>query len=217
VCVCVCVFVASCLCDTHTHTHTQYDKYIKKKMDFTRMTARSERGYNFDKFTADLNLLCDNCMYFNEEETIYYKAAAELKTYGSGLIAAAKQQFEAFTGIQEAKRAARGSKKKKTSQEEQRRAEEEQRRLAQEQEQMVESSSSSEEEVEVQTFPGDCVGLTSSYSGGPPHAVLEARWKTLADTQEHGSQEAFARERELIERKYFNVSRWKQKAQARWK
>jgi len=58
-----------------------YLDFIKNPMDFSTMRSKIESNayHSFAQFEHDFNLIIENCMYYNEKDTLYYKAAAKLK------------------------------------------------------------------------------------------------------------------------------------------
>ena len=52
----------------------------------------------FDDFKYDFNLIWRNCMTYNSEDTIYYRAAVRLRDQGKTLVRNARRQIER-TGV----------------------------------------------------------------------------------------------------------------------
>lgn len=52
----------------------------------------------FDEFEKDFNLIWKNCMAYNGEDTIYYRAAVRLRDQGKNLIRSARRTVER-TGV----------------------------------------------------------------------------------------------------------------------
>ncbi|XP_069957111.1 bromodomain-containing protein 7 isoform X2 [Cherax quadricarinatus] len=61
-----------------------YSSIISQPMDFSTMKLKiQENGYtNLKQFQSDFELMCNNCMTYNQQDTIYYKAAKKLLHIG---------------------------------------------------------------------------------------------------------------------------------------
>ncbi|KAK7486575.1 hypothetical protein BaRGS_00022241 [Batillaria attramentaria] len=73
-----------------------YLEYVDTPMDFSTMHSKVE-GHeyrSFDEFQADFELIVNNCMTYNEKDTMYYKNAVKLKEQGGTIIRAAKKLAE---------------------------------------------------------------------------------------------------------------------------
>lgn len=59
-----------------------YLDYIKEPMDLGTMRTKVEKNLyrSFTGFEKDLNLIIDNCTFYNDKDTIYYKSALKLKS-----------------------------------------------------------------------------------------------------------------------------------------
>ncbi len=59
---------------------TYYDT-VKNPMDFSKMqTKLNNMEYeNLNQFEADLNLIVNNCLQFNQKNSFYYKTALKLR------------------------------------------------------------------------------------------------------------------------------------------
>ncbi|EGC32671.1 hypothetical protein DICPUDRAFT_12366, partial [Dictyostelium purpureum] len=57
-----------------------YFTYIKKPMDFSTMIKKNNDGkyISIDLFTYDFTLICENCMKYNDANSVYYKDARKL-------------------------------------------------------------------------------------------------------------------------------------------
>lgn len=53
---------------------------------------------SFDEFEHDFNLIWKNCMAYNAEDTIYYRAAVRLRDQGKPVVRSARRQVER-TGV----------------------------------------------------------------------------------------------------------------------
>lgn len=77
-----------------------YSTIIANPMDFSTMKKRIKDGkyITIEEYQEDFKLMCDNCMTYNQPETIYYKAAKKLlaagqKIMGKERLAAVKRAF----------------------------------------------------------------------------------------------------------------------------
>ncbi|XP_042218426.1 bromodomain-containing protein 7-like isoform X2 [Homarus americanus] len=61
-----------------------YSSIISQPMDFSTMKQKiQDNGYtNLKQFQSDFELMCNNCMTYNQQDTIYYKAAKKLLHLG---------------------------------------------------------------------------------------------------------------------------------------
>uniref|UniRef100_UPI00358FE996 bromodomain-containing protein 1 isoform X2 n=1 Tax=Myxine glutinosa TaxID=7769 RepID=UPI00358FE996 len=83
-----------------------YMEYIKKPMDFSAMQQRLDsHGYSsLDDFEADFHLIVSNCLQYNSQDTIFYRAALRLRDQGGVVLRQARRQadrigFECNTGM----------------------------------------------------------------------------------------------------------------------
>ncbi|RXG60874.1 Bromodomain-containing protein 7 [Armadillidium vulgare] len=65
-----------------------YSSIINTPMDFSKMTQKVQEGaYScLSQFQEDLRLICNNCMTYNQPDTIYYKAAKRLLQAGEKIL-----------------------------------------------------------------------------------------------------------------------------------
>ena len=73
---------------------------ISEPMDFATMREKIDGNVykTFDEFEKDFNLIWKNCMAYNSEDTIYYRAAVRLRDQGKTLIRSARRMVDR-TGI----------------------------------------------------------------------------------------------------------------------
>ncbi|XP_057296314.1 bromodomain-containing protein 1-like isoform X1 [Hydractinia symbiolongicarpus] len=73
-----------------------YHEFISNPMDFSTMYQKlSDYEYlNFDQFVDDFNLMVQNCLDFNHEGTLYYRAAVRLRTQCKQIIKAARKRIK---------------------------------------------------------------------------------------------------------------------------
>ncbi|XP_027198351.2 peregrin-like [Dermatophagoides pteronyssinus] len=65
-----------------------YCDYIKNPMDLGTMRTKIEQNQyeEFQNFIEDLNLIINNCTFYNEKDTIWHKAALKLKIHIDNII-----------------------------------------------------------------------------------------------------------------------------------
>jgi len=84
-----------------------YLDIVKKPMDFSTMRKKLENFEycSIDLFEADFTMMVQNCLAYNEKETIYYRAGTKMRDLGGGIIRQARRQaemlgFDQETGLQ---------------------------------------------------------------------------------------------------------------------
>ena len=84
-----------------------YLDIVKKPMDFSTMRNKLENFEycSIDLFEADFTMMVQNCLAYNEKETIYYRAGTKMRDLGGGIIRQARRQaemlgFDQETGLQ---------------------------------------------------------------------------------------------------------------------
>ncbi|EDO40569.1 predicted protein [Nematostella vectensis] len=79
-----------------TNEVLDYLDVIKQPMDFSTMRSRIDSNFyhTIEQFEADFNLIIENCMAYNAQDTIYYRAALKLRDQGRPIIRAARRQIE---------------------------------------------------------------------------------------------------------------------------
>ncbi len=77
-----------------------YLDVITEPMDFATMKEKIDGNVykTFDEFERDFNLIWKNCMAYNAEDTIYYRAAVRLRDQGKTVVRSARRMVER-TGI----------------------------------------------------------------------------------------------------------------------
>ncbi|RWS14694.1 peregrin-like isoform X10 [Dinothrombium tinctorium] len=72
-----------------------YLDFVKNPMDFSTMRTKINNNQytSFTQFEADFHLIIDNCMFYNEKDTVYYKAALRLRDGCKNILKEAKQQM----------------------------------------------------------------------------------------------------------------------------
>lgn len=65
-----------------------YPKFIEHPMDLGTMKKQVENNFyqSFEEFEKHLNLIVDNCTFYNEKETIWHKAALKLKVHIDAIV-----------------------------------------------------------------------------------------------------------------------------------
>lgn len=73
-----------------------YHEFISNPMDFSTMRQKLEdyEYLNFDMFEDDFNLMIQNCMSFNHEDTIYYRAAVRMRTQCKPILKGARKRIK---------------------------------------------------------------------------------------------------------------------------
>ena len=84
-----------------------YLDIVKKPMDFSTMRKKLENFEysSIDLFEEDFTLMVNNCLSYNEKDTIYYRAGTKMRDMGGSIIRQAKRQaemlgFDQETGLQ---------------------------------------------------------------------------------------------------------------------
>ena len=84
-----------------------YLDIVKKPMDFSTMRKKLENFEysNIDLFEEDFMLMVQNCLSYNEKDTIYYRAGTKMRDLGGSIIRQARRQaemlgFDQETGLQ---------------------------------------------------------------------------------------------------------------------
>ena len=73
-----------------------YLDHIKTPMDFSTMRKKLvnlEYG-SLDQLEADFNLMVDNCLSYNERETIFYRAGTKMRDVGGLILRQARKGSE---------------------------------------------------------------------------------------------------------------------------
>ena len=73
-----------------------YLEHIKKPMDFSTMgTKLEDLSYKtIDEFEADFNLMVENCLSYNERDTIFFRMGVKMRDQGGLIIRQAKREIE---------------------------------------------------------------------------------------------------------------------------
>ncbi|CAF0890821.1 unnamed protein product [Didymodactylos carnosus] len=73
-----------------------YYNFITHPMDFSTMRKKIELNEyeNFAQFENDFGLIIKNCHFFNEANTVFYKAATKLRDKGLALLKQARRVYE---------------------------------------------------------------------------------------------------------------------------
>jgi len=81
-----------------------YLELIKKPMDFRTMSEKLDSfAYeSLDQLEADFAVMVDNCLQYNERDTIFYRAGVKMRDQGGSIIRRARRTMEAvgFDGFQ---------------------------------------------------------------------------------------------------------------------
>ena len=84
-----------------------YLDIVKKPMDFSTMRKKMENFEycNIDVFEEDFSMMVQNCLSYNEKDTIYYRAGTRMRDMGGSIIRQARRQaemlgFDQETGLQ---------------------------------------------------------------------------------------------------------------------
>ena len=56
-----------------------YSEYVQQPMDFSSMRDKLEKYCSVAEFTRDFELVMANCLSYNDSDTVYYKAAVQLR------------------------------------------------------------------------------------------------------------------------------------------
>ena len=75
-----------------------YLDHIKKPMDFTTMSGKLEsfQYSNIDYLEADFNVMVENCLSYNERDTIFFRAGVQMRDKGGAIIRQAKREIESI-------------------------------------------------------------------------------------------------------------------------
>ena len=67
-------------------------------MDFSTMSTKLEafKYSNIDEFEFDFNLMVENCMSYNERDTIFFRAGVKMRDQGGTIIRQAKREMESI-------------------------------------------------------------------------------------------------------------------------
>jgi len=73
-----------------------YHEFVPNPMDFQTMRHKlTDYEYlNFDLFEVDFNLIIQNCLSFNQEDTIYYRTALRMRAQCKPIIKAARKRIK---------------------------------------------------------------------------------------------------------------------------
>jgi len=73
-----------------------YLDIVKTPMDFSKMKEKTElfEYADIDEFEKDFTLMVNNCLAYNERETIFYRAGTKMRDAGGSIIRQAKRQAE---------------------------------------------------------------------------------------------------------------------------
>ena len=75
-----------------------YYDHVKKPMDFSTISKKLE-GYKYadiDEFEADFQVMVENCMSYNERDTIFFRAGVKMRDQGGTIIRQAKRDMESI-------------------------------------------------------------------------------------------------------------------------
>ncbi len=75
-----------------------YLDHIKIPMDFKTMNDKLEtfQYENIDRFEADFNVMVENCLSYNERDTIFFRAGVKMRDQGGTIIRQAKREIESI-------------------------------------------------------------------------------------------------------------------------
>merc|ERR1719187_1788218 len=73
-----------------------YLDIVKTPMDFSKMKEKTElfEYADIDEFEKDFTLMVNNCLAYNERETIFYRAGTKMRDVGGSIIRQARRQAE---------------------------------------------------------------------------------------------------------------------------
>ncbi len=73
-----------------------YLEHIKAPMDFATMSQKLDafRYDTFASFESDFNLMVDNCMSYNERDTIFFRAGVKMRDVGGSIMRQARRQID---------------------------------------------------------------------------------------------------------------------------
>ena len=65
-------------------------------MDFSTMFGKLEsfKYSNIDLFESDFNLMVENCLSYNERDTIFFRLGVSMRDKGGAIIRQAKREIE---------------------------------------------------------------------------------------------------------------------------
>jgi len=75
-----------------------YLDHIKKPMDFSTMFGKLEsfKYSNIDLLESDFNLMVENCLSYNERDTIFFRFGVTMRDKGGAIIRQAKREIESI-------------------------------------------------------------------------------------------------------------------------
>ena len=75
-----------------------YLDHIKKPMDFRTMSEKLEafKYSNIDILEGDFNAMVENCLSYNERDTIFFRAGVTMRDKGGAIIRQAKREIESI-------------------------------------------------------------------------------------------------------------------------
>eukprot|EP00096_Caligus_rogercresseyi_P008151 TRINITY_DN2654_c0_g1_i1.p1 TRINITY_DN2654_c0_g1~~TRINITY_DN2654_c0_g1_i1.p1 ORF type:complete len:644 (+),score=223.98 TRINITY_DN2654_c0_g1_i1:1407-3338(+) len=73
-----------------------YLDHIKHPMDFSTMRSKLNTYKSLDCLRKDFVLVCENCLSYNEKDTIFYKAGVKLREAGDNIIKEARKIFSSI-------------------------------------------------------------------------------------------------------------------------
>ena len=78
-----------------TNDVPDYLDFVQNPMDLQTMRGKVEGNVytSFSQFSDDISLIVDNCMFYNEKDTYYYKAAARFRDQSRNILREAKAQL----------------------------------------------------------------------------------------------------------------------------
>jgi hypothetical protein len=75
-----------------------YLDHIKIPMDFTTMGKKLDglEYIDIDQFESDFNAMVENCMSYNERDTLFFRAGVKMRDHGGIMIRQAKREIESI-------------------------------------------------------------------------------------------------------------------------
>ena len=75
-----------------------YLDHIKKPMDFATMGTKLEsfQYHTIDELEIDFNVMVENCLSYNERDTIFFRAGVKMRDQGGTIIRQAKRDIESI-------------------------------------------------------------------------------------------------------------------------
>jgi bromodomain and PHD finger-containing protein 1 len=75
-----------------------YLQFVHNPMDFSTMKAKIDKNFynSFDLFEKDFNLIIENCLFYNEKDTVYHKSALKLREHGISILKEAKKRLDIY-------------------------------------------------------------------------------------------------------------------------